>query len=359
MADVLKREVWVWDSNPFNPYGAEVARIVGGSGANVRRFCRKGDLIQSRQVRRSRIIPATSHGEHTLRVKAAHAIALLRFFVGALVFRPIVVYPWLETGYEQIVARTLQLCRVKTVLVVHNPVPGRDLAASNPRLRRLQSGAGALVVHSDALLGNLPRGTTGFVAEHPSYRAWRESRSADVSSETEPATTTGQMALYMGSVRPDKGFEYLPELADELSQHGVTLGLSLGRLDETQKRFVRDIPNAVMLSDGDSYVEDDDLFSHLARAKVLIAPYRNVTASGTVVLALTMGVDVVAFEATAFAGILPKDRMAPVGDARALARSAAAIPPRGNRHSRAEHLDVLSAHGWQEALAHVSTKTTR
>lgn len=359
MADVLKREVWVWDSNPFNPYGAEVARIIGGSGANVRRFCRKGDLLQSGQVRRSRIIPATSHGAHTLRVKIAHAIALFRFFVGALLFRPIVVYPWLETGHEQIVARALQLCRVKTVLVVHNPVPGRDLAASNPRLRRVQSGADALVVHSDALRQNLPPGTSGFVAEHPSYRAWRESRLADVSSGSEPTTPAGQMALYMGSVRPDKGFEYLPDLADELSKSGVTLGLSLGRLDEAQKRFVRDIPNAVMLSDGDSYVEDDDLFNHLARAKVLIAPYRNVTASGTVVLALTMGVDVVAFEATAFEGVLPADRMAPVGDARALARAAAAIPGPRDRHSRAEHLDVLSAQGWHETLAHVSTRKTR
>jgi hypothetical protein len=86
---------------------------------------------------------------------------------------------------------------------------------------------------------------------------------------------------------------------------------------------------------------------------VLIAPYNDVTASGTAMLAYSFGLPVVAFADPGWDGLIPGSNTVPMADVEALSHLAAQFCARGeggNWTEVAESMDASSINGWTAAL---------
>jgi glycosyltransferase involved in cell wall biosynthesis len=66
-------------------------------------------------------------------------------------------------------------------------------------------------------------------------------------------------------------------------------------------------------------LSDLEIAGALAQSDVLIAPYPLVSASGTVVLALSRGLRVVAYDTGALSDVVARDGLVPVGDEKGFA----------------------------------------
>ena len=80
--------------------------------------------------------------------------------------------------------------------------------------------------------------------------------------------------------------------------------------------LVREAADGLVLVDSmlPGGVDDRRLVAAVRDAVVLLAPYRQATQSGSVLLAVTLGVPVVAYRAGAVAEHVPDSHLAPVGD---------------------------------------------
>jgi glycosyltransferase involved in cell wall biosynthesis len=309
----LTRPSWVWDPNPFNPYGGEVARVIGESAGRVVHICRKSVADQHGRVEQWRLIPPAADGKHDLRHVLRYALSLTVFFIAAAIRRPNLVVPWINSRSEAIAVIWLQRLGIRTFVIVHNPTATRDDAPVGSLLHQLREHATHLVVHNAALRANLAANHSVAVAAHPAYFAWAKAMGGK-SRPAGRAKSNGPRLLFIGSARADKGFNDLPRLSDEAARRGAVLSISVGRLSPDQQKLLRRCVTAELLTDGTSYVQDDELFRHLMNTDVLIAPYKDVTVSGTVILALTLGVPVVAFNTDGMRGMVDENFLAEPGD---------------------------------------------
>jgi glycosyltransferase involved in cell wall biosynthesis len=88
---------------------------------------------------------------------------------------------------------------------------------------------------------------------------------------------------------------------------------------------LKDLTN-VARGPSERHLSDVEIATVLTQSDLLIAPYRLVTASGTVVLALSWGPKVVAYDTGALSDVVARDGLVPVGDERQFAnRMMAAI----------------------------------
>jgi hypothetical protein len=352
------RNLVVWDPNPFNPYGAEVARVLEGSARfeRVVRYCRPSTSFDMDGVRNLAKIPNAAEGNRTAIHSLKYGLALLRFAAHAVFGRRIVVVVcWVSNPLEASVLLAISRLRAaRIVLVVHNPVEGRDDAKHGTVRRALRNRADRLVVHTQDLqlsLANQGEANTSMiaVARHPSYSIWSESmqRSFPV-----VRTTPRPVAVFLGSARDDKGFDLLPPLSEELARYGLELHLAVGILSPRQRALVADSRNIWLVGDGASYLSDEKLYVSLASSSVVVAPYMNVTASGSIILAKTMGVPIVDFQdefggaggfATASVSLRDIEGMARV--ASSIARSPSPETGWSERH------DDLARKEWGDAVA--------
>ncbi|WP_043806263.1 glycosyltransferase [Paenarthrobacter aurescens] len=116
----------------------------------------------------------------------------------------------------------------------------------------------------------------------------------------------------MGRLERDK-FRSLEELINALD--GLPVPATLRML---VRPAVVDLPETTSLvvenRSGDKWIDDKDLAEALQWTDILLAPYEAVTESGTVQLALTMGVRVVGFSGGAMCESLRPDALAERGD---------------------------------------------
>lgn len=351
----LPEALIVWDANPFNPYGGEVARILAGLGHRVRRYCRPETALQVADVDEQPIIPTSSGGRRGMRTVVGHLWALARFAIYAAVKRPVVVLPWTER-HERLVFATLQRMGVRTVIVVHNPVPGRDEADADPRLARIRRRASALVVHTRRLVPAASRFGRVSVAPHPSYAGWAARMERLTRSQTPVEPSGRPQALYLGSARADKGFGNVSELAEHLGANGMDFRVAVGLLGEAERVKLLAKGNVLLPPSGTRYLSDEDVYACLRTASVLVAPYENVTVSGTVIMALTTGLPVVAFRSEAMNDLVGPDQLVEPGDLRELANRAAKAASQGRDkqgHGPVDRLDEMSSEGWRETVAGV------
>ena len=347
----LPKNLVVWDANPFNPYGGEVARILALLGPNVRRYCRPETALQAPGVDERPIIPKGSGGIRDMRTMVGHVVALSRFMLYVIARRPVVILPWTEK-HERPVIAAIQLLAIRTIIVVHNPVPGRDEATSDARVVRLRRRAERLVVHTPRLVAEASKYGRVTVAPHPSYAGWVASMERLASRSTRAADRT-RRALYLGSPRADKGFDSIPALAKHLSANGMELTVAVGMLSKEQRVELEEVGNVSLPSPGTRYLSDADIYASLSDTDVLVAPYHNVTVSGTVLMGISLGLPVVAFSSEAMRDVLDASYLVEPGDLAAMASLSASVAARTHHRdgsADSASLDARSARGWREAL---------
>ncbi|UTM36543.1 glycosyltransferase [Rhodococcus pyridinivorans] len=209
---------------------------------------------------------------------------------------------------EKKAVRLLQVARCRTAIVVHNPVKGRDEAESQPDIARIRRNATGLIVHDPALKEGLQSYTDVHVAAHPAYFAW-----ADATAAVSQRDQSEKVALFLGSARKDKGFDQLPTIANELDKLGYTLRCAIGRLTPEETSMLNEVQNIDVLSGAEGHISNLAVREAIEGASVLIAPYSNVTASGTVLMAMSAGLPIAAYHNPGLESLIPDGSLARPG----------------------------------------------
>jgi glycosyltransferase involved in cell wall biosynthesis len=343
-------DIVLYDSNSLNPYGAELAEVLRSEGHQVTRWCAWDDPFPSGGKR-----PYLEAG----RQRVGLTRAVLSRWGGPWLFALFhiasgrrIVFLWTNGLRDLLVVKLLVMARRHVAFVDHNPIParapigiqGRLLAAMrlDPRIGRLVHGA------------HLASGVNDFapvVVGHPSYARWAALN--DV--EHVPMTGHCLRALFLGVIRQDKGSAELPALVRELVSLGMHVTIA-GRGDLRGEEW-NDLRSndCVRVVGGGRHVSDAEIAQALRESSVLVAPYRDVTMSGSVLMALSAGLPVAAYWSTGLSTVLPDDFMTS-DDPRKLAERAHKLARERDRWvdrvgEMVQELDQASARSWSRALA--------
>lgn len=351
-----QKSVYIWDPNPFNPYGTEIARVISNSvGFNVVHYTRRNRPYHADRATTLGVLPPGAAGKRSGAHAVNYLLGLIRFAGVCIRRRPVVVFPWILNRWEALVARLLGKCGLSTVIVVHNPIQERDEVKRIKGLQKARETATKLVVHTEELRSGLDGQVV--VAAHPSYLAWKKAisrRKIDTNIDISIANLPSRTVLFAGAIRKDKGFSLLPDLAEELHKKDIHLMVCVGIYAESEMSTLRALPNVTIVGDGLSYLSDETLYTALLRTGAIVAPYKNVTVSGTVLLALTMDVPIVGFECPEFSRIVSSDFLAPQGSVSELAAVAESVlngSYHGNRFASIQ--DETSRLDWETLLSQV------
>ncbi|MBT0769465.1 glycosyltransferase [Kineosporia sp. J2-2] len=347
--------VVVFDSNALNPYGAELAEVLADAGYEVTRWCRVRDPFPDDRVRQHRVLWAS-------RCQVGLLGAVLSRYWGVLLFvlvqslrrNDVVVMTWLQAKFDLRAGLFLIWIGRRVVYIDHNPLPARPLPAGSERLMaRMRRSAATRVVHTQYLHEKV-RSAGCFVARHPSYLRWVNQYGARAE-----AGAREPRALFLGALRKDKGADDLPSLGRALRDakirmvvagRGVVPGMTLAQM-QTCDEFEA-VGSGRTLS-------DQEIASQLRSSMVLLAPYRDVTMSGSIMMALSAGVPVAAYPSEALKSTLPQEFFVETNDPDDLADLARQLVDSTDQWR--DRLDVLiqqtdrgCAEDWRQILSGVS-----
>jgi glycosyltransferase involved in cell wall biosynthesis len=211
------------------------------------------------------------------------------------------------------------------VLVVHNPAPREaESAFARTARRTLLRRASVVVAHSDRLRSRLPADVQhkAAVCPHPPYDQTVPARPPH--TVLDPAR---QWYAFVGALRWDKGIDLVPRVLEQVPEpQRHRLGLVVcgrGRFPDEDARRLHELGVAVTDLTSPEPVPQETLLDVLRNQPVLLAPYVAATQSGSVILALSMGCRVLAFDEGAIADVVTADGLVPTGDVTAMATAVA------------------------------------
>ncbi len=239
----------------------------------------------------------------------------------AFLRRSVLIVVLTRGWYDEIALALLATIGARMIVVAHDPVPKQPLPRARLLSRRfLWRQAGAVVSHSEQLAAEASRACGRRVDSVPhlpfiAYAAWARALAPDARQ----GTSCGLLVL--GHMREDKGLDRLPAIL-KLLPGAVRRQLSIsftgqGNCGETIEAVARLV--TVTRAPADHFLSDAEIAQELAKGDVLLAPYPLVSASGSVVLALSRGLRVIAYDTGALAGVVAPAGLVALGDERAFA----------------------------------------
>lgn len=342
-----KSDVIIFDSDASNPYSEELYGVLTTGGIKAEFV---GPSDNHLTIHQNSLRPRFSRV--TGRDLVRELFVVLRLIMKLSWRKPIIIV-WARP-YQKAIFGLYAFLRTNSVIyIVHNPVKSRWPTGIRNRVEDLLLRSARPVVHSESLrLELLKFGPfQAAVVAHPPYLAWVERIGA---SHVRRDTKEGGLNLViLGRLEPDK-FRSLPTLIQALDAvpGPATLRMlvrpSVGRLPSTSRLTLDDRSR-------DQWIDDAEMADGLKWADVLLAPYEAVTESGTVQLALTLGVRVVAFSGGALDQSLVPEALADVGDylglVKAITEVTKSTSPTSRWSPRARSEDCLK--GWTSLLASV------
>ena len=304
--------VTVYDPDGLNPYGREVAATLSRGGHSVRLLAPADVAWLPDDIEVLRVLPATGPAGRATKLRQL-LTGLRHVLVDALRGRTVIVC-WSWYAIEKLAVAVAGLVTNRVIVVAHNP------GGRGPRLRHtvwaealeLKS-ARRVVVHAGTLAGQLPAHKT-WICVHPPYSSYLRAHDAEPRRESSDVVTL----LVLGAVRPDKGLNLLEQIISELSAdvrdrlrvHLIGRDRDAGReIAPSLERWV-DVINELRPRG----VSDGELVTALRGAQALMAFYPGATQSGSVILALTAGVPVLAFGAGALGDVVRPEFLVPNRD---------------------------------------------
>lgn len=331
--------VFIYDPNSLNPYGGELARVLAKDGVPVKLFsANRGAEYYGNSVRIAGSRPNSFARRVVWVVK--RILDPLVFVVNVLRARDsICILVWVKDSWQAVIFCIL--CRFRVVyLINHNPAGHRTSSGSKevgPKgmQARLRSAVAALPVHSRSLVrGNSP------VVGHPSYAGMveMEGKGPWVASDGR-----GQLKLaYIGELRADKGAGALASICSEISRPYELTMLGTAHIPAALLALKR-VDGSAIVRHVAGPLSDEELIQELRRADLVVAPYVQPTQSGSLILALTVGVPAIAFSGGAITDILGRSHLVRMGDVIEFANS----------------VDILSSQekpGWLDTSATMDIK---
>lgn len=195
----------------------------------------------------------------------------------------------------------VRFCRYPLVITLHDPVPHKGMerpifdAASNWTADQC---ADCILVHgptSKAMAKRAGYDTTIHTITHGMY---------DHFGDPEPRTfdEIDNTILFFGNVRPNKGYDLIPDLVDTVSQDipdvtavvagssDVASQIDSGWVEETMSALWSH--DSIVVNEG--FIPDDQVRQYFVRSKVVVLPYRDGSQSGVGMIARAMNRPVVA-----------------------------------------------------------------
>jgi glycosyltransferase involved in cell wall biosynthesis len=302
----------VYDTDGANPYGRELAALL----------CRvfQVKVLASVQTEWSppdvftrRILPSNSQSGTIFQIiRQLHGLAVVARAAAA---GATVLVAMTRGWYDQLALALMAVLGARVVVIAHDPKPKQTLSTIDAFSRRLLwRRASALVAHSETLAAEaavVGSRSTVVIPHLPflEYAAWAKAAA--------PTETAHQCRLLiLGQLRPDKGLDRIPNILSHLEaadRKRISMAFA-GKGDCSE--IVAKVADLIEVVRRPSQyrLSDIEIASVLAQSDLLIAPYPLVSASGTVVLALSRGLRVVAYDTGALSDVVARDGLVPLGD---------------------------------------------
>lgn len=336
--------VYVYDPNAFNPYGTELASVLSAKYRVI--HLAHGESTELANDACDRVVVFDR--------SASAMVRFLRVIIGISFSRAAVILCWVPSGRHLAVAQLLTRLSRRVFFVDHNPLGSRasmgpisisqreKLFSRSNVFRVLHYGCGSDNSFHDGLV------------YHPSYSTLTSGYSSSAISSRNKSG-----CLFFGSARSDKGISYLPEISQRLVDLGVNLRIRVGKCTPKEAEFLRDSAADVVVG-LDRHLSDGDIIAEIRRAKVVVAPYSEVTMSGTAILAASVGTPVVMFDSPAMSWLIPKSNMVPAGDLTRFCNRVAELSNMDDGSETKEQfrmtaveLDTACLQSWQHMLSQV------
>ncbi len=341
----IGKRVFIFDSDASNPYGEELYAVLSNGGIAAQFICPK-----DHRLGRTGLSLRPRFDRAGLSTIFHEALTILRLAFTMSARRPVVVV-WART-YQRVVLGAVSFLRPGSVIyVVHNPEPSRWPTGTRRFLETWFLNRARPVVHSESLRQSLSRfgAPDAQVVTHPPYAVWKSR--VGVEHTRQDINGKSVRLLIMGRLEPDK-FRDLDKLISALDKLPVPATLrmlvrpSVGAVPTTTSLVVQDLSR-------DEWVDDEELAEALAWTDIVVAPYEAVTESGTVQLALTMGVRVVAFSGGAMHESLQPQAMAESGDYEGLVAAILRVSQNtdGTGLWTAQSREIDCRHSWEAVLS--------
>lgn len=319
-------KVLVYNTDGVNPYSTEIAALLADRGEDVELLDTvNGQHRPPEGVRWRRLLPANFGSDSPVRQVTHLARGLGAAVWAALARDRVIVVSFARFAIESAVFGALAALGRPVVVVLHNPVARRAESAAMGRARRFLLGrADSVVIHAERLRDQVERVAADriVVCPHPPYHV----TAMPEAPSQQPGVEVGRRwVAFVGALRWDKGVELLlpilervPE--DERQRIGV-LVCGMGSLPEGTWQRLDELGYATCDLTSASPVPQEQMLAAFAGQPVVLAPYVAATQSGSVILALTMGCRVVAFDEGGIPDVLSAEGLVPSGDLDAMARA--------------------------------------
>lgn len=341
--------VLIFDPNSQNPYSLELARCLAGAHEVSLFAATEG----ARRVEGCRVASLPGCRPPGLDVRVL-GWAWNRFWrplavaMSALRHRDSeVIVVWVSDPWQALVLGALGIRR-RVHWINHNPPGTRVGYRDVDFLSLLRRTAASRPVHSSRLRDRTVPMEHQPVVAHPSFRAiaggrrWRQP--AHGSSER-------RTLAYIGALRHDKGADELPMILQSLGPAYEVKLLGPAAVPAPLESMGEGEVRASVTSAGPRPLTDAQLVDELLKSDSVIAPYVQATQSGSLVLAMTVGIPAVAYNVGALSELLRDSALTPV-DPRALAQLIKEGAPEDCWLTTPELLDRACAEDWSAVLGH-------
>lgn len=348
--------VTIHNADGVNPYAGELASLLHRRGLRVTLVdARNSEHEPVDGVRWRRQLPENFGGGSGRQQLVRLVRGLLTTLWAGLGRREVVLVAFTRFPVEDLLLAALAAVGRPVVVVVHNPVPRKaESRLAHAARRALLAQATRGVVHAERLRSAVDARVAGRVSvcPHPPYVQTARSCTAAA-----PELTGRRWVAFVGALRWDKGIDLVPEvLARVPEEHRRQLGLvvcGMGRLDDEVWTRLRSLGIEVRDVTSHEPVPEQVLLGVLAERPTVLAPYVAATQSGSIILALTLGCGVLAFDEGGIPDVVTRDGLVPTGDLEAMAAAVA----EGRSGSSVSEIDVWAeraADAWAAVVTDVS-----
>ncbi len=351
----------IYDSDGENPYGKELAALLNPV-IRVKALMPVDTGWEPETISVDRILPSnhpSSKLAQIFRMLRAAAVIAQAGLIGRATILQVMTKGW----YDELSLALVAILGARVVALAHDPIPKWKISRLHHFSRRmLFKHASVLLAHSETLAIQAAgvAGRPCKVAPHlpfVEFAAWTKAIAP------EKKASAKRQLLLLGRMDPDKGLDRLPAifgLVPENKRKQISLAFAgKGKCDDVVAKVAELVD--VTRKPSDRLLSDIEIARELAKSDVLIAPYRLVTASSTVVLALSMGLNVIAYDAGALADVVHPSGLVRHGDEAAFAERICTVidAPCGGPARSIDAWRQATLDAWLQAIREPSLATAQ
>jgi hypothetical protein len=286
----MTREEWivVYDPNAQNPYGSEVSRVLASFGPEVHLYCADGRKLGD--------IPGVSlfsvldaRGTQSMLVRAwKRLVGPIQTVCDAGRGKPLVVV-WTSGTWDAVLFAVRALFFRGTFFIHHNPTQARGRRGLSGLAVKFLARVATECRHS------LEADERIRTVVHPSFAHLARLLPPVVG---ESRSRGGRRLGFVGNLRADKGPMDLAAIVERIAG---TCTLVIASSESVPDSLVSACATrgVVLEQHYGRRLDDSEFVALVASCDLVLAPYREVTESSSVVLAQTLGVPTIAYESAA------------------------------------------------------------